>query len=467
MIKNKIITKSSFLVILFAIGVSGILFSMTISNLGVKVGFNAQKSRLINNSLVSRSERDKSLNDPFNSEFTAMVSSLPTNIGSLENIEHKRLSNFIDIPQMRAKLIKQLDTNENLIADKLEKHIIQKTGEKDQLVSLIVNTESVLFDEELVLFERLGGVIGHVWDELDDVIYGFSGKMKSSKVREFSTQVGSEVRLIEENLPAIRNSDESTHLAMVRTYVWDTLNYTGDSDMSIAVLDTGIDDSHEAFSPGYEDQNFSKKIIGWYDATNDASATPDDFVGHGSHVAGIIGANEYNNTYDDGRIVSTWSYSYDAGGSVSGAFSYILWINKTGTIDISYVWQGEDSALGTDLHLYAPNGTLMVSDDSGDSNMTVNREIISDADFGYWKVGLGVSWGSTGGLLDVAGVNKYPYPESTDNYSRFAGVAPDTKLVGVKIFNKTGYGSSSDVIEAFNWIKNNKETYHIAIASGS
>ncbi|MHA1966203.1 MAG: S8 family serine peptidase [Candidatus Hodarchaeales archaeon] len=421
MLKSKKITTISFLVILFASGFSSISFFMTISNLGVKVDYNAQKNRLNNNSLVSRSEKDKSLNDPFNSKFKPMVSSLPTTLESLENIEYEGLRNFIDIPHMRAKLIQQLDTNENLISDKLEKQIIQKTGEKDQLVSLIVNTESVVFDEDLALFEEVGGTIGHVWDEVDDIIYGFSGKMEASRVKEFSTNVGSEVRLIEENIPAIRNSDESTHLAMVRTYVWDTLNYKGDPNMSIAVLDTGIDDSHEAFSPGYEDQNFSKKIIGWYDATNDASATPDDFVGHGSHVAGIIGANEYNNTYDDGRIVSTWSYSYDAGGSVSGAFSYILWINRTGTIDISYVWQGEDSALGTYLYLYAPNGTLMASDDSGDSNMTVSREIISDADFGYWKVGLGVSWGPTGGLLDVAGVNKYPYPESTDNHSRFAG----------------------------------------------
>ena len=158
---------------------------------------------------------------------------------------------------------------------------------------------------------------------------------------------------------------------MIRTHAWDNLNYTGDPNMAIAVLDTGVDDSHTAFSPGYEDQNWDKKIVGWYDATADGSTTPEDYIGHGSHVAGIVAANEYNNSYDDGRIVSTWSYSYDPGGSASGAFVYIIWVNRTGTIDISYVWQGVLSSEGTDLELYAPNGTLMASDTSGDSNMTV------------------------------------------------------------------------------------------------
>lgn len=467
MLKSKKIAALSFLVILFTIGLANISFSLAIGNLSVEGDSSGQNGRFFNNSLFSQSEREKKLNDPDNPEPKSMISSFPSTIENLENIEDEQQKNYIDITQMRVKLIKQLDSNDNLISDKLEDQINQKTGNEDELVSLIVNTESIDIEEELSLFEELGGVIGHVWDELDDIIYGFSGKMEVSKVKEFSTQVGSELRLIEENLPAIRNSDKSTHLAMVRTYVWDTLNYTGDPNMSIAVLDTGIDDTHQAFFPGYEDQNWTKKIVGWYDATNDASATPDDYVGHGSHVAGIIAANEYNNTYDDGRIVSTWSYSYDAEGSASRTYSYILWVNKTGTIDISYVWQGEDSALGTALYLYASNGTMTASNTSGNSNMTVSSEITSESDFGYWRVALGVSWGATGGMLDVVGVNKYPYPESNDDYSRFAGVAPDTKLVGVKIFNKTGDGKAADVVEAFNWVKNNRETYHIAIASGS
>ena len=381
---------------------------------------------------------------------------------SEEIIEEK--ANVLDIEHMQNVKLKLLDKNANLITDSLENRI---ASSEDDQISIIITTKTNEFVDDLMLFKKMGGVVQNIWDKPDDIIFGFSGIIRASKIKEFSGQVKSSITLIEENLPTIRNSDVATHLAMIRTHVWDELNYTGDPNMAIAVLDTGIDDSHTAFSPGYEDQNWNKKIVGWYDATVDESTTPEDYIGHGSHVAGIVAANEYNNSYDTGRIVSTWSYSYDAGGSASGAFVYIIWVNKTGMIDISYLWQGVQTAEGTDLNLYAPNGTLMASNTTGYSNMSVSCMISSPKDFGYWEVALGVSWGASGGMLDVAGVNKYPYPEPTDNYSRFAGVAPDVKLVGVKIFDNAGSGTSTDVIEAFNWVRNNKATYHIAVASGS
>ena len=382
-----------------------------------------------------------------------------------EEYVERKLDYLIDYEKIRRDKILQLDKNHNQITDDLEKKI-ELQGPNNR-ISIIVTTKSNKFQDDVLIFENFGGIVYHIWNDSDDAVYGFSGEIAVSKIKDFSERVKSNIELIEENLPTIRNSDVATHLAMIRTHVWDNLDYTGDPNMAIAVLDTGIDDSHLVFSPGFEDQNWEKKIVGWYDATTDGATTPEDYSGHGSHIAGIIAANEYNNSYDDERIVSTWSYSYDPGESTSGAFVYVIWVNRTGTIDISYVWQGESTAKGTDLILYSSNGTLMASDTSGNSNMTVSRSVLSEEDFGYWQVALGVSWGVGGGNLDVAGINKYPYPSSPDNYSRFAGVAPDVKLVGVKIFNNTGSAKSDDVIEALNWIKNNKAIYHIAIASGS
>ncbi|MHA2244758.1 MAG: S8 family peptidase, partial [Candidatus Hodarchaeales archaeon] len=422
--------------------------------------------QLENEKNLSTSERERLLSIPtLSSDILANpeIRSAPSN---LSIIKDERQNNLIDIEKMRNVQITQLDKNANQISDSLEEKIKKGSSENNPIVSIIITTKTIMFKDDLTLFKKLGGVIRHIWDDPTDVVFGFSGEIDSSKVKEFSKQVGPNIELIEENLPTIRNSDVSSHLAMVRTHVWDELNYTGDPNFSVAVLDTGIDDSHLAFSPGYEDQNWSKKIIGWYDATTDGSVTPDDYIGHGSHVAGIIAASEYNDSYDDGRIVSTWSYSYEEWGK-SGSFSYIIWVNRTGIVDIKYIWQGERNAKGTYLELYAPNGTEMASDTSGNSNMTVSHAVSSENAFGYWKVVLGVSWGLSGGILDIAGVNKYPYPDPPDNHGRFAGVAPDVKLVGVKIFDKTGYGTSDEVIEAFNWIKNNKEIYHITIASGS
>ncbi|MEJ2558050.1 MAG: S8 family serine peptidase, partial [Anaerolineae bacterium] len=61
---------------------------------------------------------------------------------------------------------------------------------------------------------------------------------------------------------------------------WDIT--TGGSDVTIAVVDTGIDLSHPDLSC------LGKLASGWDFVNNDA--TPDDDYGHGSHVAGIAAA---------------------------------------------------------------------------------------------------------------------------------------------------------------------------------
>ncbi len=72
--------------------------------------------------------------------------------------------------------------------------------------------------------------------------------------------------------------------AIGANYVWDTLGYTG-TGIKVAVVDTGIDYNHSDLGDG-----FGKRVIGGYDFVNDDSDPMDD-NDHGTHVAGIIGAN--------------------------------------------------------------------------------------------------------------------------------------------------------------------------------
>jgi hypothetical protein len=54
-----------------------------------------------------------------------------------------------------------------------------------------------------------------------------------------------------------------------------------------------------------------------------------------------------------------------------------------------------------------------------------------------------------------------------DGYNLFTGVAPTSKLVGVKVFNNAGSGEVSALIAGLDWIVQNRLAYHIVVASMS
>lgn len=99
--------------------------------------------------------------------------------------------------------------------------------------------------------------------------------------------------------------------------VWDTLGYDG-TGVNVAVLDTGVDDEHEALQG---------KFVAGYDATatfgetGDGTNNPDDSNGHGTHVAGTVMANPGDGTYmgvaPGARLIDVKVMS-DAGVSNSG-----------------------------------------------------------------------------------------------------------------------------------------------------
>lgn len=67
---------------------------------------------------------------------------------------------------------------------------------------------------------------------------------------------------------------------------WDAVGY-GSSDVTVAVLDTGLRSTHQDFEPG--------RLLQGYDYSNN-DGTPNDDCGHGTHVAGTVGATTDNGT---------------------------------------------------------------------------------------------------------------------------------------------------------------------------
>jgi len=124
--------------------------------------------------------------------------------------------------------------------------------------------------------------------------------------------------------------DLTTALAMTGANIaQNSLGYTGEG-IKVAVMDTGIDYNHPAlggcFGPGCRVAKGFDFVGDAYDA---GAATPvitpdpdpDDCAGHGTHVAGIIGANDANIT---GVAPNATLYAYRVFGCVGSTDSDIM-----------------------------------------------------------------------------------------------------------------------------------------------
>jgi PGF-pre-PGF domain-containing protein len=126
-------------------------------------------------------------------------------------------------------------------------------------------------------------------------INAFAGTLTESKLEELQAS-GQNFKIYEDRTlyitqpvePSARiDSTLATATAAVgANYSWTTLNITG-RNITVAVIDTGIDYTHPALGGCLGN---SCRVKDGYDFYNEDSNPLDDH-GHGTHVAGIIGAN--------------------------------------------------------------------------------------------------------------------------------------------------------------------------------
>ena len=388
---------------------------------------------------------------------------IPVSAPKLSPVEIIAPSNTIDFEARKAAIFASVDKNSNQIHDALEETISTRasTNSLDTPVDVIVAVRDGQLDAAIRYFQTLGGSLTKRYE---GAFYGLAGSISASSVEDLA-KFG-DVELVEEDQQMVRFSDVATQLTNVRTYVWDTLGYTGDPNSAIAILDTGIDDSHTMLSP-YASLDFTNgKVVGWYDATADGSTSPEDMNSHGSHCAGIAAGKEYDAQLPDGRIRTTWGIKYALTSSNAGYFTYYIQVKNTGTIEIMTLWDGDVNVTSNDVHLIAPNGTIADSVYSSASQRNLTAVVDANS-LGIWSIKIHVSYPTNGGEFRAVGINVYPYDSPTDSHGRFSGVAPDAKLVGVKVFDNTGSGSSTDLVDGLDWVYNNAQTYHITVASMS
>lgn len=372
-----------------------------------------------------------------------------------------------------------VDTNDNAIADSLDREIVDRLANDtaQEYADVIVMLKSAPTAYDIDTFVSLGGYLTTpLWTE---ATYGFGGTIRYDEIADLIRQ-DSDVLLVEKDAVGQATVAYAAKQVGARPYVWNTLGLQGDPQSSIAVLDTGIDGSHIDFSPGYGDLNFSKKIVGWNDQTTPGGASPYDDGGHGSHCAGLAAGDGFFSTDSSGYATATVSANYTVGFSSTSIFVSGMMVNKTGTIT---VWVAYDNPTGNG---YLYEGGLYYGDKNLDSGswtrvasvfpyqenawfaMTYNVASIPSGGYDMYHVKL-TFIGPYAPYGSVYAVTKmwWPYTPPADGFSAWTGIAPQAKLVGVKILYYNGSGLASGFISGVNWIITNRQAYHITIASMS
>ncbi len=336
------------------------------------------------------------------------------------------------------------------------------------------------YSSAVMIFENNDGIIKHTYKE---AINGFAGKINYEGFIQFCELLKQNeiIFFIEEDNIAKASLYYVSRNMNLRPYVWNTLGYTGDDNSSIAILDTGIDDSHEFFD-NYTDGDFTYKIVAWDDEVG-GSGTPIDDNGHGSHVAGIA-AGQGTPVLDGlGRSVATESFfqdftpwAYIDGYSLTFLVSSFN-VTETGVVEIECNFtdftDGLDRIYGRAI-LYKGNTQLDIIGNNSigwEDNLTVPvtagiHQLAVQVTFGDFDIdGDPYVWDP---LIRFRGEIHWPFdPDPLGSGNIWKGVAPNTHLVGVKVLDANGAGTSGDIIDGIDWVITNRETYNITVMSMS
>jgi subtilisin family serine protease len=369
-----------------------------------------------------------------------------------------------------------IDQNGNRIADNLDQEIAEKLSGSaaEEFVDVTVLLRNEPTSHVANLFASFGGYL--TTSPWTYATYGFAGRITYTGLQLFTNHCP-DVLLVEKE--AISHSTLAYAATQIgaRNYVWNTLALQGDSNSSIAILDSGIDASHPDFSLGYGDQDFSQKIVGWNDQITSAS-TPFDDNGHGSHCAGLAAGNGFYSVDSSGYATATWGANL---GTISDTGTYLIsgfMVNCSGPVALKVKWYSTgvgfwQSRLST-LRLFNGDKTLDTASwtqaasvntptENAWYDLTYNIAATPTNGYDMYHILMDLNRGT--GNLYVTFNASWPYTPPTDGFSAWTGIAPQAKLVGVKVLNNLGSGTSTALINGINWIIANRMTYHITVAS--
>ena len=203
------------------------------------------------------------------------------------------------------------DKNADGIDDRMD-HLVAK-GED---VAVIMMFSTATSDKHVNEIIELGLEVTHIYKYIDAIRID---NVPSEKLRDLTSV--SDLKLVEWQVPVYPMLDTAVKAVKVRDsdeyspVVWDKGLYG--EGINVAVLDTGVDNEHETFGV-YADQSVRRFIAGMncdggcptdengnyqFTTDEDSNEDPDDFDGHGTHVAStVLGMGGDDDEDGDGEI---------------------------------------------------------------------------------------------------------------------------------------------------------------------
>ncbi len=404
-----------------------------------------------------------------------MVLALPMNSLQINSVSQSSLSDSVSkfVPSMIVPA--GVDKDHNGVADSLDQEITSKAGimsSLDEYVNVTVMLKAAPTESDLLSFTSSGGVLTTTpWT---DAIFGFGGQIPLGDISSFAKSCP-DLLLVEKE--AVCNASLAYAATQVgaRPYVWNNLGLQGDPNSAAAIIDTGIDASHPDFSPGYGNLNFSDKIVGWNNQVT-STITPYDDNGHGSHVSGLAAGDGFFSVDSSGYATATWSANLGAVSSSGTYFISGMMVNKTGPITLKVEWKTTGTAKlsalpllygGKSINSSTWSQVASVSTPTQNTLYTLTYNVASTPSGGYDLYHPELTLTSGTGNLYVVFTMSWPYSPPTDGFSAWTGLAPQSKLVGVKALDNTGSGTSTGLINGINWVIANRVNYHVTVASMS
>jgi PKD repeat protein/subtilisin family serine protease len=398
-------------------------------------------------------------------------------IEQIEESQSQNISKYSDLFR-RSKVL--ADPDGNGLSDELtaKKNSGLEEDEFHKIICSFQEQPADRFYEELNLSNILTGT---PWTE---ALYGFSATIKLYQIiqlQEIIQKWGlAEMSFIEMDSEQEANLYVTAKQMNARPYVWDTLGYKGDPNTSIAVIDTGIDDTHPNHY-GYGDQDFNKKIVGWYDSTDLGSSTPIDDGSHGSHCAGIAAGSGFETIDGSNRIAFSKPYSMNLSGNSYTPGAYYLdvaYFNVTSAGTILVESDFLDQTVTGTSYVYGGfalfyGASNVEEQEYQASSSWSNRQlshVVSSGNLGVYILKAKIYFGAGAGNCENPAFSySYswwaPYTAPSDSYPLWTGISPESKLMGIKSMSGEGSGQTSWIIGGIDYAIDNRNTYHITVAS--